>query len=178
MVLGKLSDWPSPKNTKFILILSIVVLIIFVPIMGIFFLLSGNPGNVTLSQLSFSGAIMRDYYAAIPNLQLYRMGEILDYGFMVGYGLLIFSLALIIARKFDEGSKWRTSGFFVSIVFSLSACLDAIENGFILAMISMTPNFPDAFAIAHSCFSLIKYSMLVLTISWAILATIALKIKK
>ena len=80
MILDKLSDWPDQKKTKYLLIFSLVLLIITFSIMGIFYLLSGNPGNIFISQLSFSAEYMRNYYAAMPNLQLYQIVEIVDYG--------------------------------------------------------------------------------------------------
>lgn len=177
-MLERLDEILPPKRVKYLLILSIVMLIIIYPIMGYFFLMSGNPGNVMESQLSFSAAYMRDYYDNIENIELYRIGETIDYGFMVSYGLLIISLALIIARKFDEGNFWRNSGYSLVPLGILAALLDAVENAFILAMLTDPSGFPDILAIMHSTFALIKWIILFLSIIWAVLAVIVRIIKK
>ncbi|GAH51502.1 unnamed protein product, partial [marine sediment metagenome] len=59
------------------------------------------PVNYIESQLSFSGEIIKSHFNTMNTVDInnYRIAEILDYGFMVSYGILIFSLALIIARK-------------------------------------------------------------------------------
>lgn len=177
-MLDKLSEWPSQKGTKYLLIFSIVLLCIIYPFMGYYFLLSENPGDVTASQLSFSGEYMKAYYAAIGNIDLYRIAETLDYGFMVSYCCLIVSLALIIARKFEEDSPIRKSGYFMVLFGIIAAGLDAVENGFILAMLTDPSGFPNLWAIAHSTFALIKWILLIIIILWALCAIIIKVIKR
>jgi len=104
--------------------------------------------------------------------------QILDYAYMVSYGTFAFSLALIISRKFEDGSFWSNSGHLMSILGILAACCDAIENAFILAMLTDPSGFPDLWAITHSYFALVKYIFLFICIVWAIVAAIILLIKK
>ncbi len=177
MFLEKLSDWPSPKKTKFLLIFSIVLFIVIFPIMGYFFLISNYPVDFITSQLSCSGDILKSHYQT-TNIELYRIGQILDYGYMVSYGTLIFSLALIIARKFNEPSIWRKSGYIIAILGIIAACCDGIENAFILAMLTDPSGFPDIWALTHSCFALVKWTILFLSISWAIIAALIRVMKK
>ena len=79
-------------------------------------------------------------------------------------GLLIFFIGIFIGRKFPKDSLIRNSSYVVSIAGIAAAFCDAIENGFILLMISDYRYFPDIYAILHSCFALIKFILLGLSI--------------
>ncbi|TFG23083.1 MAG: hypothetical protein EU529_08570 [Promethearchaeota archaeon] len=177
MILEKLNEWPSPKITKHLLIFSIILTIIVYPIMAYFFILSKYPVGFIESQLSFSGSVLKGHYK-ITNINYYRIMQILDYAYMISYGTFSFSLALIISRKFENGSFWSNSGHLISILGIFAACCDAIENAFILAMLTDPSGFPDIWAITHSCFALVKYILLFTCIGWAIVAAITLLIKK
>ncbi|MFX1395271.1 MAG: hypothetical protein ACFFAH_17150, partial [Promethearchaeota archaeon] len=146
-------------------------------IISYFFLLSGFPVSFTESQLSFSGSKMKEYYK-VTNINYYRIVETLDYIYMIGYGSFTFSLALIISRKFELGSFWNNTGRIIAIIGVIAACCDAIENVFILLMLTDPTGFPDIWAIIHSCFALIKWLLLFICIGWAIVAAITLLIKK
>lgn len=177
MVLKKLDDWLPPEKNKKLLRFSIIIVLITVPIMAICNVLSGNTANTFLSQLSFSGQFMKAQYAATSNLDAYRLAEMVDFGFMVGYGSLIISLALIIARKFDENTFWKKSGYIIVPMGIVTACLDAIENCFIMAMLSNPVSFPNDWAIAHSSFALVKWVLLFMIIIWALTAVVVNKLK-
>ena len=177
MCLGKLSDKPSPKNTKRMLILSIVIQLIVYPFMIYFFLISRYPVGFMESQLSFSGAVLKEHYK-VTNIEPYKIGQILDYIYMVGYGMLSFTLALIICRKYNEDSAWRKSGYLIAVMGVIAACCDATENAFILMMLSDPTGFPDIWAIIHSCFALVKFILLFTCIVWAIVAAFTLLFKK
>ncbi|MFX0187362.1 MAG: hypothetical protein ACFE8A_06470 [Candidatus Hodarchaeota archaeon] len=176
MVLEKLNDWPSPKITKYLVILGIILSILIFLIMAYFFLLSGFPVSFTESQLSFSGSKMKEYYS-ITDVKYYRIVETLDYAYMVGYGTFAFSLALIISRKFEVGSFWNNSGHIIALLGVIAACCDATENIFILLMLTDPTGFPDIWALIHSSFALVKMILLFICIGWAIVAAITLLIK-
>jgi len=177
MCFGKLSDKPSPKNIKLMLIFSIILTIaVYIP-MGYFFLLSKYPVGFMESQLSFSGAVLKEHYRG-TNITYYRIGQILDYIYMVAYGMFAFSLALTLSRKFDEDSFWSNSGHLIAILGIVAACCDATENAFILMMLSDPTGFPDIWAIIHSCFALVKFILLFICIAWAVIAALALLFRK
>ncbi|TFF99610.1 MAG: hypothetical protein EU541_04490 [Promethearchaeota archaeon] len=178
MILEKLSTKPSNKTLKRLLLLSIIIFVIVYPIMGISFMLSGFPVDFTTSQLSFSGAKLKVWYAQTADLNLYTLAQCFDYGFMVSYGLLAFSLALLIGRKYEEGSKWRMSGIIIAIIGILAAILDASENACILITLTNPGSFPDIIAIIHSVFALIKYLCLIIAITWALIAGVYYLVKK
>ena len=178
MFLEKFDEVLTPKRTKYLLLFSILLLLIIYPLMSYAFLLAENPGDVMSSQLSFSAEYMREYYKNIGNLEQYRLAETLDYGFMVSYGSLIVALALILARKFEESSKMRQSGYLIAILGLAAAGLDAIENMFILLMLTDPSGFPAMWALAHSTFALIKWILLFIAIGWALVAVILKILKK
>ena len=180
MVLDKLSDWPSPKKTKILLYFSLALFIIIYPILGYFFYISNYPVSFFESQLSFSGTIIKSHLRTMSSedISIYRIAQLIDYVYIVSYGSLYFSLSLFIARKFETDSGWRKSGYFSAIFGLISACCDAIENVFILLMLTDPQGFPDLWAITHSCFALIKFILIGFFLIWVILAGITLLIKK
>ncbi|MHA1732914.1 MAG: hypothetical protein ACTSU5_13290 [Promethearchaeota archaeon] len=176
-----LNTRPSPENTKRIPVISLVAVVAFYAVMGWLFLLSGDETNVMASQLSFSGTFLTNQYATIiakGGMDAYRAAQALDYGFMVSYSCLIFSLALKIGRKFDEDDKWRTGSQVVALLGIAAGACDAVENGFIFATLQTPASVPDVLAIAHSSFALVKWILLLSAIIWAIFAAVALKTRK
>ncbi len=178
MIVNQFSSYPSNKALKRMLALSIVIFIATLLIMGVFLALSGFPIDATTSQLSFSGDKLKAWYAQTTSLEYYALFQIFDYGFMVGYGMLAFSLAQIIARKYPEGSKWRVSGILIGFIGILSALLDASENACILITLTAPLTFPNFIAIIHSILALIKYLCLISAIIWALIAGIYYLVKK
>lgn len=180
MLLEKLSDWPSPKKTKILLIFSILLYIIIYPILNYYFTISNYPVSFFESQLSFSGVAIKSHLRTMSSaeIDLYRTAQLIDYIYMLAYGILYFSLALYISRKFDEDSGWRKTGYFAAIFGVIAACCDATENVFILLMLTDPQGFPDAWAIAHSCFALVKYLLMGILFIWIILAVLNLLIKR
>jgi len=171
--LEKLEPWPMPKTTQIMLILAIILLIIVMPIMNFFFTISNYPVSFIESQMSFSGDVLKQHYAVVlaaNGLDAYRTAQILDYLFMLSYGTIYFCLALMIARRFDITSRWRQSGHYIAIAGIIAACLDAIENIFILATLTDPLGFPNSWAIAHSCFALAKFIDMFIVIGWLIVA--------
>ena len=180
MTLDFFTNWPSSKLTKILLIFSIILLLAIYPILMYFFTISNYPASFFESQLSFSGAIIKLHYTTMTlfEINLYIIANILDYGFMVSYGLLIFSLALILTRKFEPNTLWRKIGFTIAVFGILAAFCDGIENIFILLMANDPIGFPDMWAISHSIFALIKYILMLIAISWLIIAGVVRIIRK
>lgn len=178
MVFEKLNSWPSPLGTRKLLIVSIIMACASYLVMGYFFLLSGDQTNMLASQLSFSGPFLVHQYSQITNLDAYRITQTLDYLFMVSYSLLVFALAVTIARKFDENSSMRKIGFSIAILGFVAAGLDAAENLFILLTLTAPLTFPAWWAVAHSSFALPKWIILVTTIGWALAASVTLRSQK
>ncbi|MFX0048514.1 MAG: hypothetical protein ACFE8G_10160 [Candidatus Hermodarchaeota archaeon] len=176
MIFKKLSEWPSSKILKIMLIIGFALSFAVIPVMQYFTQLSGFPAEIFSSQLSFSGTLMKSFYA-LTDITLYRIAPSLDYIFMTGYGLILFSSALIVARRYRTSSLLQKEGFIVALSGVIAACCDAIENVFILLMLTDPTGFPDYWAITHSVFALVKWILLVIVIIWVIFFLIISLIK-
>lgn len=177
MYLSKLSEWPSSKRLKWITICAIILLIIVYPIMSYFFMISKFPVGFFESQLSFNGALLKVYYTT-TDIDLYRMGQFLDYGFMISYGFIFFSISLLLARKCEKNSKGRLLGLIIALIGILAASCDGIENLFILLMLEDPFGFPNIIAIIHSVFALIKYICFIFVLGYIIVAGIIRLIRR
>ena len=179
-MLEKLFNCPTPKNTKRLLIFGVILMIIVYPFMAYFFFASHYPVFFFESQLSFSGETIKSHLKTMNSeeINLYRIGQSFDYAYMVSYASLYFSLTLIISRKFNENSKMRNSCLLVAIFGPIAACCDAMENVFILLMLSDPQGFPNVWAITHSWFALVKFILIGILFTWIIIALIALLVRK
>ncbi|MFX0072903.1 MAG: hypothetical protein ACFFAO_17640 [Candidatus Hermodarchaeota archaeon] len=176
-MLNKFSDWPSPKITNYLLWIGFIIYISLFPLTIYFINISGYAiSDMLMGRLSFSGDVLKDHYKTI-DIDAYRIGQILDFGILLGYGMALFSLSLIIARRYDAFSNWRKSGYVVSVICVFSACCDALENTFVLLTLTDSTGFPEIWAVLNSFFVLLTFTML-LCIGWIFSAAINLTIKK
>jgi len=132
------------------------------------------------SQTTFSGPDLKSHYAVLLDqgtMDAYRMIQYLDYGLMFFSGLFFFTLFLTIARKHKDDS-WRRFGFLGAFLFPAGAGMDAIENIFLLVILSNPLEFPDWLAIAYSSFASAKWILFPIGSIWLILSVIALVVKK
>lgn len=167
------------KTLKILVIISISLVIAVYPIMAYSFLLSGDESSVIQSQLSFSGDFLKDQYLIIIDnggLPFYRLGQWLDFAFMVGYGILSFGIALLMSKKFAGRLTWARSGELMAFLGLLAASCDAVENIFIHLTLVNPLGFNDWLAIAHSSFALVKWILLALILSWAVISAFKLLI--
>ncbi|MFW9987443.1 MAG: hypothetical protein ACFFC3_02195 [Candidatus Odinarchaeota archaeon] len=172
MFLNKFSDWPNNKKIKQLLIFSVILLLVIYPIMSYFFTVS-YPVSAFESQLSFSGELIKEYNTN-ADINLYKIANILDYFFILSYGGISFSLGVIIARKFKEEIIWRKIGLIMIPLTIIAPSCDAIENIFILLMLSDPLEFPNVWAIIHSFFALLKYIIMFIGFGWIATALIYL----
>ena len=108
----------------------------------------------------------------MTDVELYRVAPSLDYIFMVGYGTILFSLSVLIARKYGLASSIGSVSLLIAISGLIAAGCDGIENMFILSMLADSAGFPNSLAIYHSVFALIKWILLFVSITWVIIAGI------
>jgi hypothetical protein len=178
--INRLESSPTDRNLRIMLFVGLIATLIIYPIMGYFFAQSRYTTNVMASQLCFSGEFLKNSYIELVffgDLEMYRIAQTLDYVFMASYGLLIFALAVSQARKLKD-IRMKTFGFYLGIGGIFAAIFDAIENAFILMTLTDPLNFPDWWAVAHSCFALAKWILLYGAIIWYILAIIMEKRQK
>ncbi|MFX1451696.1 MAG: hypothetical protein ACFFCM_12680 [Promethearchaeota archaeon] len=176
MELEKLSNWPADKNVKRLIYFCIVLYFVLFPIFMYYGSKSNYPVNFIASQLSFSGDAIKSHFKTMSaeELNYYRITTLLDFIYAIFYGTLLFSLSLYLARKFNEETSWNKSGYLVSIFGIVAAICDMIENTFILLMLTDPQGFPDAWAITHSCFALVKFILMGIGYIWILLADIDL----
>ncbi len=178
MKFEKLFERPASRNFKILIIIGLILCFVVIPVMQYFTALSGFPAQIFSSQLSFNGDLMKSYYA-VTDIGIYRVTALLDYIFMVGYGTILFSLSILIARKFGESSKIGRFSIIIAICGVIAACCDGIENIFILAMLGDPTGFPNFLAISHSVFALIKWILLFIGIIWvAVFGVISISKRK
>ncbi|MBD3352063.1 MAG: hypothetical protein GF364_11305 [Candidatus Lokiarchaeota archaeon] len=131
-------------------------------LMSIFFFLAGTyPHLVLFSQICFSKQFLVNLYEN-ANLFYYRIGQIVDYGFMVSVAFSLFAGCILKAREFSENSKSQQLLFICALLGLILIGCDAFENVFILLTLQDPINFPSILAILQSSFSLIKWILLVL----------------
>jgi len=168
MFLEQLNTKPSNIKIIGILGIGIITIIVSLPIMNYYFELSNYPVSFFESQLSFSGEIIKSHYSNLTREEqtFYLYGNLVDYGFMIGNGLVKFGIAIIVARGFREGTRVRQFGLSMFLVGLLGTVFDALENIFIILMTFNPSNFPNIFAIIHSIFALFKYTTTVVFYGW------------
>ncbi|MFX1251798.1 MAG: hypothetical protein ACFFCZ_09340 [Promethearchaeota archaeon] len=174
MISVFLSERPTEKTTKYLIISSFLLLVISMPIVIGLLTLSNSTGDVYAFQLGFNAEYIRSVFSLMSNeeLSIFILGNLFDYVFMIAYGTLIFSSALLLTRKLREGSIWNQIGFFIAIAGIIASCCDAMENIFLLLMVSNPVNFPSWLAIPHSSFALVKFIILYASMGWIFLTIV------
>lgn len=183
-MLERISNIPKETIVK-IFRYGIILLILFYPPMFYFFLASGyNSANFMKDQLSFSDFSLYNLYFQLQygggNLGYYTWGQILDYGFMVSYGSVFFSLAVLTGRKFDKSKapNAEKTGNVFGVLAIVSAVADMFENLFILLTLANPFTFPPIYAILMSTFALVKWILLYSVLIYILIARIKLAFEK
>ena len=174
--IKNLSEKPSNKKLKFVLISGIVLLFISAPTVIYLLESSGFQGELEKTQLGFDAEYIRNcfYTMTEQGLAYFVLGNLADYIFMVSYGSMIFSGALLITRRLEKNSFNRKIGIVISLLGLSAAFSDGIENLFLLSMTLNPKGFPSWLAIPHSLFAHIKFKLIYLTVGWIFLATLYL----
>jgi len=181
--LKRFDTHPKQYILKRLLLFFLLFFIVMMFFVNYMFDLSQYPVSFFESQLCFSGPIIKSHFAQMTSteLQIYTSAQYVDYGYMIAYGLLILCVGIFLGRLFPTTSIFHYTSYLVGLTGILAACCDAVENGFILLMISNPLGFPDVYAFIHSCFACVKFAILGFFFVWiilTILALIRLKVKK
>ena len=176
MNLKKFDEWPSDKATKRLIYLGFIVLMINFPFLVYLTVLSHYPAIFIESQLSFSGPLIRSHFREMTSeqIQIYIISILLDDVYDFCQITMFTGLSLYIARKFDEDSAWRRTGYKMVIIGLIGSISDMIENTFIIMMANDPQGFPDSWAVAHSCFATIKFITWGIQAIWIIWADVKL----
>lgn len=180
MMYKVLLEKPKKEVLKALTYFGLILAIISMPLVMILLQMSNFAGTLEEAQLGFNGAYIKSLFALMneSEMSLFILANIIDYGFMVAYGTLFFSLATSLTRKFSEDSIWSKSGRIIAILGILSACCDGMENVFLLSMALDPVGFPAWLAIPHSSFALAKFTLMYLVFGWILATGIARLIMK
>jgi hypothetical protein len=175
-----LEDQPSDAQLKKIQMISLILSVAIYALMAYVFFLSGSPvENMMAGQLSFDGYYLKwQIYLFTEDLGLYRIAQVMDYGFMLGYGLLIFTSALRVSRGINKDSLPHKIGMYMAVSGIIAAIFDACENLFILLTLMEPFGFPDVLGVIHSCFALVKWILIYTSIITTLVLYFYKKFKK
>lgn len=159
------------------LLLSVALLLVSATL-TIHFLQSSNfPGELEDTQLGFDGFYIKDCFSGMSpeDMRLFILGNLVDYVFMLSYGGLLFSAALLIARRMT--GLGSTLGYLASILGALAAVSDGLENVFLISMALNPVNFPVWLAFPHSVFAHIKFNFMYASGVWVLLGLMYLTVR-
>jgi len=180
MISDFLSERPSEKTTKYLLFLSFPLVIITALTVMYLLKLSNFSGTLNETQLGFNSQYIKSCFSRMSDedMSIFIIANILDYVFIIAYGIFFFSLALTLTKKLKEGSIWKKIGYSISIFGITAAYCDGIENIFLLMMASNPINFPNWRAIGHSCFALAKFIQMYAAMGGIILITLVIVVSR
>ena len=92
-----LCEKPSNRKLEIVLLSSVILLIISMPTVLYLLDLSGFPGELEKTQLGFDAEYIKSCFSSMTEqgFTYFVLGNIADYLFMVSYGSMIFSGALM-----------------------------------------------------------------------------------
>ncbi|MFW9794454.1 MAG: hypothetical protein ACFFEE_09135 [Candidatus Thorarchaeota archaeon] len=129
--------------------------------------MSGYAGTMEDTQLGFSAEIIRSYFSLMSptDMALFITANLVDYLFMLFYGLFFFSAARLISWNYKIGIPKRI-GLSLAWMGVIAAVLDGFENVFLLSMAADPIGFAGWLAIAHSSFALAKFLFMYVAMAW------------
>ena len=175
IMIESLTNKPSKKTLRYLAIFSFILLIVSMIFVMILLEMSNFSGTLEETQLGFNGEYIKSIFAFMNEneMVLFLLANILDYAFMLAYGAFFYSTALILARKLKEGSLLSKVGYNIVILGVISACCDALENLFLLLMVSNPVDFPMWLAIPHSSFAIIKFALIYVVFGWLVIISLS-----
>ena len=99
-----------------------------------------------------------------------------DFLYIVGYGSFIFGAILLVTRRLE--GKLQKIGLWMTLTPILAGIFDIIENINLLVMLDTAPTFSSFVPFIASLTALVKFSVLILGISFFFVALVILIIKR
>jgi hypothetical protein len=166
-----LNNKPNDAILKKLIKYGLIAVIGVYIIMAYFMYLSETDlTQIMASQLYFNADKLKDLYWETAYLEFYTVAQCVDYAFMVAYASSLFAASVKTARKYQNESKMRSSGYRFAEFAIIAAIFDAFENMFILISLDNPFGFPDWIAIGMSCAALVKWILLFSVIGFNIFA--------
>ena len=129
--------------------------------------MSGFAGTIDDTQLGFNAETIRNYFSLMnaTDMGLFITANLVDYLFMLFYGLFFFSAARLISWNYKSGLPNRI-GLLLALVGVIAAILDGFENVCLLSMAFNPVGFASWLAIAHSSFAFAKFLFMYTAMAW------------
>ncbi len=155
------------QQLRRIALASFIFLICAATLVIVLLQMSGYAGTMEDTQLGFNAEVIRNYFSLMSptDMGLFITANIVDYLFMLCYGLFFFSAARLISWNYKGGLPKRI-GLSLAWAGVIAAVLDGLENVFLLSMAADPVGFAGWFAIAHSSFAFAKFLFMYAAMAW------------
>ena len=129
--------------------------------------MSGYAGSMEDTQLGFNAEIIKNYFSLMgpASMGLFVTANLIDYIFMLSYGIFFYSVARLISWDYNGGIPKRV-GDLLAYMGVIAAALDGIENVFLLSMTADPVGFAAWLALGHSSFALAKFLFMYAAMGW------------
>ena len=123
------------QRMRLVALASFAFLICAATLVIVFLQMSGFAGTMEDTQLGFNAEVIRNYFSLMSqtDMGLFIAANLVDYLFMLCYGLFFFSAARLISWNYKRGLTKRI-GLSLAWVGVIAAVLDGFENVFLLSM--------------------------------------------
>jgi hypothetical protein len=155
--------------------MSVAAFMVVKPKLDASYLASLHPADYATGQLSFSGDLVKSYYAhmiSTGTLDRYWQTQFIDFGFITA----VFCLGLFFitgAARFSPPQSWgRRIGMISALSAMFGALADSLENLVSFVMLSNPTDFPNWIAVLGSTISMIKFTLISSAMFGCILAVL------
>ena len=157
------------QRMRLVALASFAFLICAATLVIVFLQMSGFAGTMEDTQLGFNAEVIRNYFSLMSqtDMGLFIAANLVDYLFMLCYGLFFFSAARLISWNYKRGLTKRI-GLSLAWVGVIAAVLDGFENVFLLSMAADPVGFASWLAIAHSSFAFAKFLFMYAAMAWTV----------
>ena len=135
--------------------------------------MSGYAGTMEDTQLGFNAEIIKNYFSLMDpaSMGLFVTANLVDYLFMLSYGIFFYSVARLISWDYNGGIPKR-AGNLLAYMGVIAAALDGIENVFLLSMTADPVGFAAWLALGHSSFAFAKFLFMYAAMGWTMVGFI------
>ena len=158
------------RRMRRIALLSFSLLMIAATLVIVVLQMSGYAGTMEDTQLGFNAEIIKNYFSIMDSasMGLFVTANLVDYLFMLSYGIFFYSAARLISWDYNGGIP-KKAGNLLAYMGVVAAILDGIENMFLLSMTADPMGFAAWLAIAHSSFAFTKFLFMYAAMGWTML---------
>lgn len=160
MTLHTLNHFPPPQRMPLLIPLSIAAAIGGLAAVEASFARVNFPVSLREGQLAFDGELIKGYYATLMaqgTFDDYVITQVIDFGWIIGLGLMVFVLHTALGRRYPLGSTMQRFHFWAALLSLAPSVLDALENITSFFMLANPTGFPNGLALVYSSFAQLKW---------------------